>query len=72
MQTGKATTIKVKQLLNEARESGKNLYCAPIAKGFNPIRIISVKTWQGLTVANTITGGTIPVTEQTLRRMYVQ
>jgi len=71
MTTGKEITKQVKELLREANETGRYLYMPSPIKGFNPSRIIRVRTERGLTIADTMTGN-IPVSSTTVNKLYIQ
>lgn len=72
MVTGKETTKKVKEMLNDARDTGRYLYMGPLlsANDSTPIRIIGVSTVRGTTIAKTMYG-TIPVSDWNINRLYV-
>lgn len=63
MKTGKEYTIKVKEMLNEARDNGKNVYCSSPFGTIPPIRVIAVRTYRGMTLAKSINGSEFPVSE---------
>jgi hypothetical protein len=63
--------------LKQAETTNRNLYLDPIpayelVAKMNPVRIIGVSTQNGLTVARTITGGTVPISNLNFSRLSVR
>ncbi len=72
MKSGPEYTKRVKDMLKDAQSTNRNLYMPSTLPGGNPVRLIRVYTQRGLTIADTMSGGNIPITNLTIDQVYIQ